>query len=97
MRFHLPHLRVEIPHPDFPVLRFLNLPELSEIEVTSGDITVYIPQDADLTAQIETSSGDLYSDIEFTKNEDSYTCGNGKNRMKIDTSSGDVSLKTLPE
>ncbi|MBR3525039.1 MAG: DUF4097 family beta strand repeat protein [Lachnospiraceae bacterium] len=77
--------------------RFLNLPELSEIEVTSGDITVYIPQDADLTAQIETSSGDLYSDIEFTKNEDSYTCGNGKKRMKIDTSSGDVSLKTLPE
>ena len=76
---------------------FLKLPELSNIEASSGDITIYIPKDADLSAQISTSSGDLYSEIEFSKNDENYICGNGTNRMKIETSSGNVYVKTLSE
>ncbi len=78
-------------------ISFIKLPEMSDIRATSGDVTIFIPKDADLTAQITTSSGDLYSEIGFSKNNENYVCGNGTNRMKVETSSGNVYMKTLSE
>lgn len=72
---------------------FENVPEKSDIQSASGSVKVFLPEDADLTAFIDTASGDITYDFAFEKNGDDYVCGKGSNKMKVDTASGDVKIK----
>ena len=75
---------------------FNEVPASSEIEASSGSVTIYLPENADVSATFKRSSGDLdYSDIAFTKDGNSYVSGNGENKMSVETSSGDITIKKL--
>ena len=71
---------------------FQKMPERAKLSASSGDITVSLPEDADFTAHIDTSSGDFSYDLPLSKSEDGYVCGNGTNTVTINTSSGDIQL-----
>ena len=63
------------------------------IEASSGDIELYLPEDSEFKATIETSSGDVSYELPLTKTGDeSYTCGSANNELSIETSSGDVEI-----
>ena len=72
-----------------------NVPETSNLKASSGNITINLPKDADLSADLDTSSGDVSYDLAFAKNGDNYTCGSGANQMKAHTSSGDVKVQVI--
>lgn len=73
---------------------FKEAPEKASIEASSGDVSCYLPEDADIAATLETSSGEITYELPFSKSgDDIYVCGLGLNRLEIETSSGDVSLK----
>ncbi len=74
---------------------FAKVPKTSVIKAASGDITVNLPKDADLSADLGTASGDVSYDLAFAKNGDNYVCGSGANQMSVHTSSGDVNVKAL--
>ncbi|SEL03046.1 Putative adhesin [Ruminococcus sp. YRD2003] len=75
-------------------LRLGAMPSETIMDASSGDITLWLPKDADFTADIDTASGSFDSDIPFTKKDDTYVCGSGTNKVSIDTASGDVTIKT---
>ncbi len=72
---------------------FTEAPDISDIGVSSGDVTIFLPVNAGLTADLSVSSGVLLYDLPFAKSGDRYVCGDGKNQMKVHTSSGDLSIK----
>ena len=74
-------------------LKVAQSPVSTDLEASSGDVTVYLPENVDVTASFDTSSGDLYYEQSFAKNGDSYVCGNGANHMTIETSSGDITIR----
>ncbi len=75
---------------------FDEVPASSNIEASSGDVTIYLPENADISATFKHSSGDLdYSDIAFTKDGNNYVSGNGSNKLSVETSSGDITIKKL--
>ena len=67
-------------------------PEKTNISASSGDVKMYLPEKSDITATIDTSSGDFNSDLSFSKKDGKYVCGEGTNKMEIETSSGDVDI-----
>ncbi len=69
------------------------VPEKSEIDVSSGDIELYLPEQIDLTLTADISSGDFNSEIPFSVKGDDYIFGSGKNKMDIDVSSGDINIR----
>lgn len=71
---------------------FSKMPESVNLTASSGNITVSVPKEAAFLAQIDTSSGDFSYDLPLSKNEDGYVCGDGTNKMSIETSSGDIKL-----
>ena len=75
--------------------RFEETPEKCDIGASSGNVNIYLPEKADVTADFELSSGKLYYEQAFTKKGDSYVCGSGANQLKVETSSGDVNVKLL--
>lgn len=75
-------------------LRLAAMPSEIDMDASSGDIRIYMPKDAGFTAEVETSSGSFDSDIALTKQGDTYVRGSGECKLSIDTSSGDVTIKT---
>lgn len=73
-------------------LHFANVPAETKAKASSGDITIYVPEDSDFAADVDTSSGDFDSDIALAKNGSTYTSGNGSNKMDLETSSGDIEI-----
>ena len=73
--------------------RFVKVPGKTDISQSSGDVTLYLPKDADLTGDFHLSSGKLFYELAFAKNGDSYVCGTGANQMKVHVSSGNVDIK----
>ena len=68
-------------------------PEKSEIDSSAGNIEIYLPEKTDMTLEADISAGDFNSEIPFTKKGDAYIFGNGKSKMDIDASAGDVGIK----
>ena len=68
------------------------MPENVSIDSASGDVMIYVPENSDFTANIDTASGDFNTDIPLTHKGDKYICGSGNNKINIDTASGDVSI-----
>jgi DUF4097 and DUF4098 domain-containing protein YvlB len=77
------------------VYTFTKTPVTSNLKASSGDITINLPKDADLSADLDTSSGDVSYELAFAKNGDNYVCGSGANKLTAHTSSGDVEVKAL--
>lgn len=75
-------------------LQFGKMPGSLNMDTSSGDITLCVPKDAGFTANYDTASGSFDSDLKFSKKGDSYIFGDGTNKVDIDTSSGDVTIKT---
>ncbi|MCR4605727.1 MAG: DUF4097 domain-containing protein [Eubacterium sp.] len=71
---------------------FDTAPKTSDFDASSGDISIFIPENSSLTATIDTASGDFNYDLPFEKNEETYKIGAGTGKMSIDTSSGDVKI-----
>ena len=75
------------------VIRLAEMPSDTSIEASSGDIELYLPENADFTAEIDTASGDIDYELPMSKKgDDTYICGSGTNELSIDTSSGDVKI-----
>lgn len=72
-----------------------NAPANMDIDSSSGNVTIYLPEQVDLTAEFSVSSGKVNYDQAFSKNGKLYVCGTGANQMKIHVSSGDVTVKVL--
>lgn len=74
---------------------FATAPLRSDIEASSGNITVYLPQNSDITFDMDPDEDDFSYDLALTKNGDTYVCGDGTDMMKIVVSSGEIALKTI--
>ena len=74
-------------------LRFIKMPAAVDAETSSGRITVYVPENADFTADVDTSSGDFDSDLSLSKDGSTYVCGNGSSKLDLETSSGNIRIK----
>ena len=74
---------------------FDSVPAMSDIEASSGNITVYLPKDSDLTVDMDPDEDDFSYDLAFTKKGDAYISGDGSNKMKIDISSGEINFRAL--
>ena len=74
---------------------FKQVPENSEISAASGDITIYIPENSDLTAKLSAVSGDISTEPAFSKEGKTYVSGNGSNSMDVNVASGDIDIKNL--
>lgn len=69
------------------------MPSEMKIDASSGDVTIFVPEGADFTAKVDTSSGSFDSDIALSKSGSSYVAGSGSSTVSVDTSSGDVNIK----
>ncbi len=68
-------------------------PSKMSLDTSSGDVTLYLPEDGDFTIEVDTSSGDFESELSMSKKGDTYSYGSGDGRISIDTSSGDITIK----
>lgn len=74
-------------------IKLAKMPSETKLNSSSGAVTLYLPENAEFTANINTSSGEVSYDLALTKQgENTYTCGSGENKLSIDTSSGDVKI-----
>lgn len=63
-----------------------------DLRAVSGNVTLTLPEDADFTAEIDSTSGDFYSDFSLKKEGDTYICGDGSAEISVKTTSGDISV-----
>lgn len=68
-------------------------PSECRLRSVSGAIALRLPQDAEFTARVHSTSGDFESDFALEKEGRTYTCGNGGADMEISTTSGDISIR----
>ncbi|MDO5322721.1 MAG: DUF4097 family beta strand repeat-containing protein [Clostridia bacterium] len=68
-------------------------PSTCRLRSTSSDVALSLPEDADFTAKVSTTSGDFESDFALKKDGRNYICGSGSAGIEIDTTSGDVSIQ----
>ena len=68
-------------------------PSICELHAASGEVALGLPEDADFTAEVRTTSGDFESDFALRRDGGSYVCGSGDAHVRIETTSGDVSIR----
>jgi DUF4097 and DUF4098 domain-containing protein YvlB len=68
------------------------VPESADISSASGYVHLYFPEKADIKADFDTASGDIFYELPFTKNGDKFVCGEGTNTLKVETASGDIRI-----
>lgn len=72
---------------------FEAIPSQCRLRAVSGEVTLSLPEDADFTANIRTTSGVFASDFALKKDGSTYICGSGSADIDIDTTSGNVSIR----
>ena len=73
---------------------FAECPKVLEVDSTSGDSTVYLPEDSGFTLEFDGTSGEFITEFSALKNsDDDYVVGNGKNSFSVDTTGGDFKVK----
>lgn len=70
----------------------------SSIETVSGDVTLWLPRDSSFHLNASSTSGNVRSDFELNDRQDNDqflngTAGDGSAKLKIETSSGDISVE----
>lgn len=63
-----------------------------EIRTTSGNVAAHLPTVPGFTARVETASGDFASNLSLTKEGKAYVAGNGSATVKINTTSGNITI-----
>lgn len=76
------------------VLALDKLAHEGKVDSTSGKMTLQLPQDAGFTAKIRSNSGELHSDFAMKYDGESYVCGDGRTMLTIETTSGDIALRS---
>ena len=71
---------------------FTKTPDSTDIETSSGNVKLLLPADAAITAEFDTSSGDITYELPFTKDGKRYISGAGTAKLSVDTSSGDITI-----
>lgn len=71
---------------------FESVPETINIESTSGNDTLYLPEDAGFTADFNCTSGDINYDFPLSKQGDTYVNGNGESQIRVETTSGNINV-----
>ena len=66
--------------------------ETLKIDTTSGDVSAALPTQPGFTAYFDTTSGKVEYELPLAKQGDAYVCGDGSGTVKIDTTSGDISV-----
>lgn len=79
-------------HSDF---KLKTAPEKTQIDSSSGGVSVSIPENSDVTVNVSISSGEFNYDFPFAKNGKTYVNGSGTSEMNIHSSSGDVSFHKI--
>lgn len=75
-------------------MSFGAVPEKTDIDTTSGNVTLLLPKDAGFKIETDNASGKFASDFPLIKDGDTYTAGSGENQISVDTVSGDIAVKT---
>lgn len=70
-------------------------PKALDIQTTSGDIDLTLPEDASFTLDYDSTSGDLTTDLPHRTEKGQYIFGDGKNEYVIGTVSGDVRISVV--
>lgn len=68
-------------------------PQKGEFDSISGSISFELPQDAGYEVEFSTVSGDYNSDIAAKKSGNTYTVGDGRAKYKVNTVSGNFSIR----
>lgn len=76
------------------IMYFGAVPSSADINTTSGDVSLYLPKNADFAAVVDTCSGKFNSDISCSKDGGTYTAGSGANQFRIETTSGDIAIRS---
>ena len=67
-----------------------------DVSTASGSVTLRLPENVDMTLDIDTASGDFESDIPFSiKGDGKYVIGSGTANVNIDTASGDIIINKI--
>ena len=76
-------------------LRTDGCPEELEIETVSGSVQLTLPESSEFRLETDTVSGELTCDFPmiYTGNGE-YVAGSGKNEFSIETTSGDIALRS---
>lgn len=64
-----------------------------DFDTTSGNGVIDIPDDSGLTLNKSTLSGNVKSNLEYSKNGDTFVFGNGEIKVSFNSVSGDISIK----
>ena len=75
-------------------LHFGAVPASVDVDTTSGKAALFVPESADFKAAVDTASGKFDSDISLKKDGDTYTAGSGSNQINIETTSGDIAIRS---
>lgn len=67
-------------------------PKLLDIDTTSGNIDLVLPEDAAFTLDYDATSGELSSDLPYTMERGRYIFGDGTGKYVIGAISGDVQI-----
>lgn len=67
-------------------------PDWLNVDTTSGDISLILPESASFTLDYDTTSGDLSSELSYRKSARKFIFGDGKGDYNISTVSGDVRI-----
>ena len=70
-----------------------SVPSELDAETTSGEVELYLPEDAEFTLEFDHASGDLELEFASVMRGDEYVVGNGRNEISIETTSGDVFIR----
>lgn len=67
--------------------------EDAAVVTASGDVVLTLPENADITLEYSTASGDFTTSLPMTASNHTYISGTGAGHMKITTASGDISVR----
>ena len=66
-----------------------------KIDATSGDITAALPSQPGYRADVDTAGGRFDYAVPLTRDGNTWICGDGSARVRIDTTSGNVRLEDV--
>ena len=70
-----------------------SVPTEFDADTTSGDVEIYLPENAEFNLEFDPTSGDLELEFAAVMRGDEYIVGSGRNEISIETTSGDAYIK----
>ena len=71
--------------------------ETLKVETTSGDVEALLLSQPGFTAHFDTTSGKVNYDMPLVKEGSTYTCGDGSGDVKINTTSGNITVVSFSD